>query len=102
MFDPQKTLKELYDEKIISGMIYNSLSFADINTVGDIIARSDKDLLKNYGFGRTGLREVRRLFGASTHKVDHIQKWRSAVIAGHTLLGFDEWWAENGAAVMKK
>ena len=78
------TIKELYDNGIISCRTFNCLNKAGINTIGLIINRSPNrsDLLKLHGFGKKSLAEINEVIDSIVYEtVDNNPEIRMVQLA---------------------
>lgn len=61
-FDPrQEYLSRSVDELELSVRAYNCLKNANIRTIGDLVQRSEQDMLRTKNFGRKSLNEIKDL-----------------------------------------
>ncbi len=63
-FDPrQEYLSRSVDELELSVRAYNCLKNANIRTIGELVQRTEQDMLRTKNFGRKSLNEIKELLG---------------------------------------
>jgi DNA-directed RNA polymerase subunit alpha len=86
----QEYLNRSVEELELSVRSYNCLKNANIQTIGDLVVRTEADMLKTKNFGRKSLNEIREILGAMGLSLGMIFDEHGRLIPPPTMESVDE------------